>query len=67
MRVDDNGHVMGAEVLSSPSKMFSEAALACAREVTFEPARDQQGRPITALSAPLTIRFERYRPGVTWR
>lgn len=67
VRVDSSGRMTGFEVLTSPSKMFSEAAIECTRQIRFEPARDNQGRPITAKSEPITVRFERYRPGATWR
>ena len=54
-----DGTPVGASVLSDPGHGFGERARRCAMSRRFGPARDQTGRPITATTAPITVRFVR--------
>ncbi|MFT3928479.1 MAG: energy transducer TonB [Myxococcales bacterium] len=67
VHVGAHGRMLSGEVVSSSSKLFSEAALSCARNVLFEPARDASGRAVPARSEPITVRFERWRMGISGR
>jgi len=57
--VDARGRVQDAALLRDPGNGFGTAALRCARDARFTPARDAQGRPIPARSPPIRVRFTR--------
>jgi protein TonB len=57
--VDAQGRLTSVEVLGDPGHGFGEAALACARTARFAPARDRRGRPYSATSPPIRVRFSR--------
>lgn len=57
--VRENGTVTSAELISEPGYGFGEVALACVRRQSFPPATDDDGRPITATSPPIRVRFTR--------
>jgi len=54
-----DGTVASAELISDPGYGFGAVALACAREQRFPAAIDDDGRPITATSPPVRVRFTR--------
>jgi len=58
-RVQPDGRAQTVEVLSDPGFGFGAAARACALATRFEPARDADGRPIAAQSAPIRVHFYR--------
>lgn len=55
-----DGTVASAELLSDPGYGFGESSLACVRRQRFLPAADEEGRPITATSPPIRVRFTRH-------
>ncbi len=55
-----DGTVASAELLSDPGHGFGESSLACVRRQRFLPAADEEGRPITATSPPIRVRFTRH-------
>lgn len=57
--VREDGTVAAAELISDPGYGFGRIALACARKQRFPAATDQAGRPITATSPPIRVRFTR--------
>jgi protein TonB len=57
--VEADGRISSAELVDDPGHGFGDAALVCAREATFEPARDSSGRPVSATSPPVRVRFTR--------
>jgi protein TonB len=59
VRVRADGHADAVDVLSDPGFGFGVAARGCALATRFEPARDADGRPTTALSAPIRVHFYR--------
>jgi len=61
LRVDvrPDGRADTVDVLSDPGFGFGSAARACALATRFEPARDDAGQPIAALSAPIRVHFFR--------
>jgi protein TonB len=59
VRVRADGHADAVDVLSDPGFGFGVAARGCALATRFEPARDAEGRPIPALSAPIRVHFYR--------
>jgi len=59
VRVQADGRAAAVDVLSDPGFGFGAAARGCALATRFEPARDADGRPITALSAPIRVHFYR--------
>lgn len=54
-----DGAVGSAELISDPGYGFGGIALACARQQRFPAATDDDGRPITATSPPIRVRFTR--------
>ena len=54
-----DGAVASAELISDPGYGFGEIALACARQQRFPAATDDDGRPITATSPPIRVKFTR--------
>lgn len=54
-----DGSVASVELISEPGYGFGAIALACARQQRFPPATDDAGRPITATSPPIRVRFSR--------
>ncbi|HVO32024.1 MAG TPA: TonB family protein [bacterium] len=57
--VASNGAVTQASVVEDPGFGFGIAALSCAKRTRFEPARDHDGRAISAASPPIRVRFTR--------
>jgi protein TonB len=57
--VSADGHTLSAHVLRDPGHGFGDAALACAKQTRFLPARDAAGLPIAAESPPIRVRFTR--------
>lgn len=57
--VRPDGSVASAELIADPGYGFGRIALTCARRQRFPPATDEHGRPITATSPPLRVRFTR--------
>jgi protein TonB len=55
-----DGTVASAELLSDPGYGFGQMSLACVRKQRFVPAADEEGRPITATSPPIRVRFTRH-------
>jgi protein TonB len=54
-----DGTVASTELISDPGYGFGEVALACARRQRFPAASDDDGRPITATSPPIRVKFTR--------
>jgi periplasmic protein TonB len=54
-----DGSVASADLISDPGYGFGPFALACARQQRFPAATDDAGRPITATSPPIRMRFTR--------
>ena len=54
-----DGTVSSADLVSDPGYGFGQIALVCARAQRFPPATDDAGRPITATSPPIRVRFTR--------
>lgn len=52
-----DGTVASARLISDPGYGFGEIALACARQQRFPAATDDDGRPITATSPPIRVKF----------
>ena len=59
VRVQADGRAQTVDVLSDPGFGFGAAARACALATRFDPARDADGQPIAALSAPIRVHFYR--------
>ena len=57
--INERGEALGVKVLSDPGFGLGKAATRCAREARFEPARDNRGRPVRAVSPPIRVRFTR--------
>jgi protein TonB len=57
--VDAAGNAESATVLSDPGHGFGTAAVSCAMQTRFTPARDPKGTPIRARSPPIRVRFTR--------
>jgi protein TonB len=57
--VDADGNAESATVLSDPGHGFGRAAMRCAMQTRFTPARDPDGKPIRAQSPPIRITFTR--------
>jgi len=57
--VASNGSVVSAQIVQDPGFGFGAAAVACARTTRFSPARDPEGKPISASSPPIRVRFTR--------
>ncbi len=56
--VDALGHVVGAKAETDPGHGFANAAVACAKAIEFDPARNAEGEP-SADSLRLRLRFSR--------
>ena len=59
VRVGAEGAVEAADLVADPGVGFGRAALACARQTHFQPARDAGGAPIVAWSSPIRVHFTR--------
>ena len=57
--VDPEGIVEAAELVVEPGHGFGKAAVACALDTRFTPARDRAGTAIRARSPPIRVRFTR--------
>lgn len=57
--VTADGRPTSVSVLADPGHGFGEAALRCAREARFLPARDRKGVKHAATSPPVRVRFTR--------
>jgi protein TonB len=57
--INERGEALGVKVLSDPGFGLGKAATRCAREARFEPAHDNRGRPVRAVSPPIRVRFTR--------
>jgi periplasmic protein TonB len=57
--VRPDGRAERVEVLEDPGFGFGGQARQCALATRFSPARDEEGRPVAALSAPLRVHFFR--------
>lgn len=54
-----DGSVESAQPVSDPGSGFGAAALGCARQTRFEPARNRAGVPVRARSGPVRVHFTR--------
>jgi protein TonB len=54
-----NGRAIRAQILSDPGYGFGRAAQRCAMAKRYKPARNADGRPITATTPPIRVRFSR--------
>ncbi|RLB51521.1 MAG: hypothetical protein DRI90_22880 [Deltaproteobacteria bacterium] len=54
-----NGRAIRAQILSDPGYGFGRAAQRCAMSKRYEPALNADGRPITATTPPIRVRFSR--------
>jgi protein TonB len=54
-----DGRADEIDIISDPGLGFGPAARACARVAHFEPARNADGQPIAAVSAPIRVHFFR--------
>jgi protein TonB len=54
-----DGRAEHVEVMADPGFGFGPAARLCALATRFEPARDEAGQPIAALSPPIRVHFFR--------
>jgi protein TonB len=57
--VDPEGIVEATELVVEPGHGFGKAAVACAHDTRFTPARDRAGKPVRARSPPIRVRFTR--------
>jgi protein TonB len=57
--VDPDGSVKSAEIVIEPGHGFGKAAVACAMNTRFTPARDRAGHAVRARSPPIRVRFTR--------
>jgi protein TonB len=57
--VDPDGSAESAEIVVEPGHGFGEAAVACALNTRFTPARDRAGNALRARSPPIRVRFTR--------
>ncbi|MFL5304321.1 MAG: energy transducer TonB [Polyangia bacterium] len=57
--VNATGDPQSAVVLADPGHGFGAAARTCAMRTHFSPARDAGGRPVSAASPPIRVRFTR--------
>lgn len=58
-RVQPDGRAQTVDVLADPGFGFGAAARACALATRFDPARNADGQPVAALSAPIRVHFSR--------
>lgn len=59
VRVRADGGVDAAELVADPGVGFGRAALACAKQTHFQPARDGTGALTVAWSSPIRVHFTR--------
>jgi TonB family protein len=59
------GRVESVDVLDDPGRGFAAAAQACVRTWDFAPARDRDGRPMRSRLSPVSVRFMRWRVGIS--
>jgi protein TonB len=57
--VDSAGDVVDASAAADPGYGFADAAIACARQRRFTPARNDDGENVRATSPPIRVRFTR--------
>ena len=57
--VDAQGQATSVRLIDDPGHGFGAAAVDCARQARFEPARDHDGRPHATTSPPIRVRFTR--------
>ena len=57
--VDADGVPQRVSVLADPGHGFGNATLECAKSAKFQPACDRDGKPYTATSPPIRVRFTR--------
>ncbi|MEM1025655.1 MAG: TonB family protein [Myxococcota bacterium] len=57
--VGPDGKASSVDILADPGHGFGQAALGCARNASFEPATDRQGRAYASTSPPIRVRFTR--------
>ena len=56
--IDATGKVTGVRILNDPGFGFGRAALDCAKKMTFDPALDDDAKPVD-FSMPIRVRFRR--------
>jgi len=54
-----DGKPEAAEAVTDPGYGFASAAVSCALQTRFTPARDRTGKPVRARSPPIKVRFTR--------
>jgi protein TonB len=59
VRVRADGTVETAQVIADPGAGFGRAALTCARQTRFEPARGGDGTVVASWSPPIRVHFSR--------
>jgi protein TonB len=59
VHVDPDGRARSVRLLADPGSGFGAAARACALQTRFTPALNRAGRPISADSPPIRVRFTR--------
>lgn len=59
VRVLADGRVKRVHIHRDPGWGFGEAARRCASQLRFQPALDDRGRAVVALSPPIRVRFRR--------
>jgi protein TonB len=57
--VNSDGSASRVDVLSDPGFGFGAAARTCALHTRFDPAKDEAGKRIAAISPPIRVRFTR--------
>jgi protein TonB len=57
--VGPDGAAVSVKVISDPGHGFGRAARECALRQRYVPALDRQGRPITATTPPINVKFTR--------
>jgi periplasmic protein TonB len=57
--VDAQGVAEAVTVLFDPGHGFGPAAVACAKQTRFTPARNRSGEPVRSTSPPIRVRFTR--------
>jgi hypothetical protein len=56
-RVRADGQVLDVKVIDAPDSDIAEDVVACVHDWRFQPALNDHGEPIAALSPPLRVRF----------
>jgi protein TonB len=57
--VGADGRVETVSAVGDPGFGFAQAAMECAKETTFVPARDRDGRPTRSAPTAVRVRFRR--------